>query len=187
MKTITRSFTVFLYLFILQSCLFRYGIHTQTDYTPLSSEKYENTNGTVDIYLEGVPVERPFKQIGMVEVVGERQADNQKLLAYLKDTALKNGADAVIEVKKLFKRREEGIVAETEHADVYSASVLTGIAIKYTDEPPLDSLAIASVDTSFKHIVQKDKEKVKANYMLDFIFSIIAGVIILWGVSSQSN
>ena len=178
---------IFLTLIVLQSCLMRYGLHTITDYTPLSSEKYENTTGTVDVYLQGVSVPRPFKQIGMVEITGERDVKNEKLLAYLKNTALENGADAVIEVKLNYKRREEGLVIDPEHADVYAAKVLSGVTVKYTNWPSSDSSAIASADTAFKRIVREDTKAKQSRYVMDLIFTTMAGMIILWGVSAQGR
>ncbi len=174
-------------LFLMQSCFMRYGFYTDCDYTPLTTEKYENTTGIVDLYFEGTPVERAYTQIGLIEVVGEKYADNGKLLAYLKNSAVENGADAVISIKKQYKMREKGIIIDPEKIDYYSATVFTGIAIKYKDKTNIDSLQTLIADTSYKQIVRKDIEKTGNSFMVDFIFSIVLTVAIAVGVVSQTN
>lgn len=120
-------------------------------FTSTDTGKYNNTTGRVDIYFEGVAVDKEFKQIGFVESIGKENASNEEILTWLKYEAYLKGADAVMNVKKHFKRRGSA------HDEKYSASVFSGVAIKYLDSSGNNT----KPDPKFIQFVQKQQEKME--------------------------
>ena len=77
---------------------------------------------------------QPFKQLSYLEATGDEDATIDDLVLLLKKEAAKYGADAIIEITRMAEAREAGTIAFTEGNHVYDAMVLTGIAVKYTEE-----------------------------------------------------
>ncbi|OEK00665.1 hypothetical protein BFP97_03710 [Roseivirga sp. 4D4] len=76
---------------------------------------------------------QPYIQLSYLEATGEHGASMDDLIQLLKREAAKYGADAIIEVSRISEAREVGTVVMTEGNYTYDAMVLTGIAIKYTE------------------------------------------------------
>jgi len=173
----------------MQSCLVTYGDYSSSSYTPTTSDEYKNVSGKIDIYFDGVDVEKEYIQIGYVEVVGEEYASNEKLIAYLKFEAYQKGADALMGVKKMFKDREEGYLFDNENTEIYAAPVFSGIAIKYTGEDSLttDTLQIKIDDPEFQKLVEKDVEKSSEKTGSQFVWSIVVVIIVVIAVLIKNN
>lgn len=77
---------------------------------------------------------KTYTQVSYLEATGDEDASMEDLVLLLKKEAAKYGADAIIEVSRISQARESGTVVFTEGNYVYDAMVLTGIAIKYTEE-----------------------------------------------------
>ncbi len=77
---------------------------------------------------------QPYAQLSYLEATGEEGATLEDLVLLLKKEAAKYGADAIIEISRMSEARESGSAVFTEGNYVYDAMVVTGIAIKYTEE-----------------------------------------------------
>ena|GEM_PF-3564235 len=166
-------------LYFFHGCAVSYGNYNTTSYTPLTSQRFKNSSGKIDLYFEGTSLSRSYLQIGFIEVVGKKDASNEMLIDYLKNEAYQKGADAVMNVKKMFKNRETGLLFDQENAEDYSAPVFTGIAIKYTDRVPDPMVQTVPSDTAFKRNVLQDQEARFQRACLEYAISLLALVGVL--------
>lgn len=126
-------FTVTLSLItLISSCT--YGYSAVTDVTYSRSYAYKPHNRTVEIYFGEQKPSRTYRQIGLIEVQGGKYYSMDALVAKMRKQAQAIGADAVIDIRKSSTERERGSLLDAlddEEPEIYTAPVITGIAIKY--------------------------------------------------------
>jgi hypothetical protein len=170
MKRIIALLMIFL---LLENCAT--GSLIKSDYTATSEDQYKNESGKVDLFFEGAYINRSHKQIGFVEARGNPTSTTKELLSFLKYQAYRNGADAVINIKKETIIDETGYLSGDNPVEIYSSPSFYGIAVKYLDSPP-DS-GLAAVDTSFITQVKGQQNAHLRNSVFAFVV-LGAGMLI---------
>ncbi len=131
MKIIFRTITVLLVVFTLNSCGFGYSIGEK--FTPLNPSQTPTTCATlpknVDLFFEGEKIDFEYEKQGLIEVQGDRYANDAELLEKLKKMAKSKCCNAIINLKKNYIDRESGFVFSNEPTEKYSAISYFGIAI----------------------------------------------------------
>jgi len=151
------------------------SMNIKSSYTSVTSDVYKNDSKKVHLYFEGTQINRGYTQIGFVEATGNEDASNEMLLAHLQYRAYKQGADAIINLKKLFQNKSTFEVTGKNEFEGYSLPVFTGVAIKYTYDIPSDTLH-SQVDR-FVALVEQDIEKTKNNEKIQNGAALSLGVI----------
>ncbi|HMV27206.1 MAG TPA: hypothetical protein PLH27_16305 [bacterium] len=117
---------------LVSSCT--YGYSASTDVTYSRSYAYKPHNRTVEIYFGDNKPSRAYRQVGLIEVQGGQYYSMDALVAKLRRQAQAIGADAVMDIRKSSTQRERGSLLDAltdEKPEIYTAPVITGIAIKY--------------------------------------------------------
>lgn len=117
---------------LVSSCT--YGYSAATDVTYSRSYAYKPHNRTVEIYFGDNKPSQEYRSIGLIEVQGGKYFSMDALVAKLRRQAQAIGADAVIDIRKSYTQRERGSLLDAlteEKPEIYTAPVITGIAIKY--------------------------------------------------------
>ncbi len=166
--------------FLLNSCFVYYGNDNQREFAKLSKEPCNEKPKNVAIYLEGEKIDFEYEKIGFVEALGNAEATNEDVINNLRYEAWSNCANAVINVKKSYIRREAGTLTTSRfYEDTYNANYFSGIAVKIkTDTNNIEA------DTSFVQIViikdkaHNEKSQDALNYSFFTFFTVIFGLII---------
>jgi hypothetical protein len=131
MKIIFRTITVLLVVFTLNSCGFGYSIGEK--FTSLNPSQTPTTCATlpenVDLFFEGEKIDFEYEKQGLIEVQGDRYANDAELLEKLKKLAKSKCCNAIINLKKNYIDRESGFVFSNEPTEKYSAISYFGIAV----------------------------------------------------------
>jgi len=175
---------VVMIILILQSCLVKYGTDTHSSYTSMKNNTYKNESGKVDLFFEGITIDKEYEQIGFVEATGSETSTVEELLSFLKYRAFQNGADAVINVKKESIIRETGYFFDDEYDEIYSAPSFNGIAVKYINQT--DSIRTMA-DTSFVKHVHKVHKKDNAKVERGLFWSVLIGLATIVAVMIKSS
>lgn len=167
---------------LLQSCTVTYGDETQS-----RMMKFENTTcgekpDRVHLFFESEKVDFEYQKIGLIEVEGNENAYDEKLISHLKYQAWQYCADAVIGIETDFRPRETGLLTDRSDARVYSSKVMKGIAVKVKKDSIFNSKYQIPADTSFVSFVRKEQDN--NNEKLDYQvgFSYLIGVLVFFGV-----
>ncbi len=123
------------WLLVISGCT--YGYNTDIEITRNDAYIYRPHNRFVEVFFDDHEPSRHYKQIAMIETDGSEYEDNSILLEKLRKRAQRLGADAVIKIRKTTTQRQSG-EALTEflfddEPETYTATVLSGVAIKYID------------------------------------------------------
>jgi hypothetical protein len=114
-----------------------YGYSTDIQVSRNGAYSYRPHNRFVEVFFDDKEPARVYQQLAMIEVDGAEYEDNVLLLEKLRRRAQKLGADAVIKIRKSTANRERGDVVSAilfdEEPESYTATVLSGVAIKYID------------------------------------------------------
>ena len=115
---------------VLQGCLV-YGGNTQSQFAAINKIECTQPSQELYIFTEGESIEFDYVNIGMIEVQGGEFASLEEVFEALKNEAKRNCANAIIHIKQSTTVRETGVVFDDpSEEDLYTSSVLTGIAIK---------------------------------------------------------
>ena len=138
METLYFGETMYRILFLLLTAQFvgcMYGNDLQVNYTPINNLSFEETYEVTIYWGETKPNSVNYKQIAFLEVIGPEYTSAEALLYEMKKKAMTLGADAVMEVKQNYIRRESGeLISELtgkSKPDTYTTIALTGIAIRF--------------------------------------------------------
>lgn len=116
----------------LNSCGFGYSINEK--YTPLDATQTiascDQIPDKVDLFFEGEKIDFAYEKHGMIEVQGDRYANDAELLDKLKKLAKSKCCDVIINLKKNYVNRESGFLFTSEPTDKYSAITYFGLAVK---------------------------------------------------------
>lgn len=114
------------------------GYSAVTDTTYSRAYVYRPHSGPVDIFFGDLRPQRAYVEIGLIDIVGGQYHSTSDLVRKMQSRARAMGADAVIAIKTSHTTREETTLLDAlagNEPDVFTASVVTGIAIKYLQEP----------------------------------------------------
>ncbi len=170
-----KVFPLFICTSVLYSCNRSF---INSNFTPITSGEYENYSESIDVYFEGTEVNSDYIQIGFVESIGKKDASNDLLIAHLQYRAYKGGADAVINVKKMFNLPAKNSTQEN------SLPVFTGIAIKYTNGVSEDIKQRNRPDSGFLELIENDLEKTRKTEQIEILVYISVGVAFIVGFNS---
>ncbi|KAA3614200.1 MAG: hypothetical protein D8M58_18580 [Calditrichaeota bacterium] len=148
-------FTIFLSFIILYSCVSSSGI--KSSFTPTTNNKYKNHSKEIELYFEGSLPVYGFTQIGFVEANGHSDTSYGLMIAHLKYQAYSKGADAIINVNRIFKN--ESKVTNDSNRTEYSYPVFSGVAIKYLYNIDNDSVYTTPNKNNFNDKVKEDIKK----------------------------
>jgi uncharacterized protein YbjQ (UPF0145 family) len=174
---------------ILYSCIASGGSFVNSNYTPITSDEYYNNSESVDVYFEGTEVNRDYIQIGFVESTGRKNTGNDLMIAHLQYRAYQKGADAVINVKKMFKNKVVSSSSENTKIEGKSLPVFMGTAIKYMNELP-DDLKRQQTNKKFLKVVEQDIQKTDNSKTISTITAIslfVAFVVVLNNLIKQGE
>jgi len=114
-------------------------VHTEV--IPLNHTKIENERSTqsvdaIELYFgASLPVNRTYVQTHVLEIEGGIGDGYTTVLNKLKAEAFIYNADAIIQIERTFKPRQSEVLFSDEPPQKYTATVMNGICIKYTDNP----------------------------------------------------
>lgn len=135
----------------LSGCSFGYNSYVSA--TMITNDTYPPSTNNTEVIFEDKPIHREYDQIAYLEAISHESSRLPELLSLLKDKAKSIGADAVIFIKKRRQTRSSrDLIIDTMSLatgdridnDEYEAPVLTGIAIRYKNEPETVNNAIRS-------------------------------------------
>lgn len=167
---------------LLQSCAVTYG-----DETNSRIMKFENTTcgdkpDRVYLFFEGEKVDFEYQKIGLIEVEGNDNAYDDKLINHLKYQAWQNCADAIIGIETDYKSRESGQLFDRSNARQYSSKVMSGIAVKVKKDSAFNSKYRVPADTSFVDFVKKEQEDNNERFDNQMGLSFILGILIVFAI-----
>lgn len=189
MKTIAKILTV---LLLLQAgCFVPYGNTNISDYAPLQKSYIPEKPTSVVMFFEGETIPFKYEKRGLIEVRGNREANINALLDRLQYQAYKNGADAIIQIKKGFTYRESGllgdVLAEKQNKDYYESVIFNGIAVKIIFDSTYIKPMYAIPDTGFIKTVRTEDNKsvseFKSGMLLSFIFTV---GLVIYGLTAKT-
>ena len=145
------------YLFPFASLLLLAGCVTQNtgQFARLSNVPCLEKPNHVHLFFGGETIDFDYEKVGFVEAGGEGQDSNATTLNYLKYQAWQHCADAVIQVEKNYKYREES--SSDRSGGVYSDAVFTGVAVKVQRDSAFIAKYERRTDTTFAAFVRKEQ------------------------------
>ena len=183
MKTFIVLFNL---VFLATGCLVKYGNMQSSSFVATADSSYTNISGRVELFFEGVIPEKEYEQIGYVEATGNSVSSNEEVLNFLRYEAYKNGADAVINVKKQFKGREEGYLFDDENVQYYDATVFGGTAIRYIENTVLAE-PVSEKDLNFVKYVENVNSKNEKEVSNQVFISVFIGILSIIAVLIKNN
>jgi len=120
-----------------------YGHRAYTETIPLSHPKIvgeRSTQSVNDIQLffgTSLPKNREYVQTHFLQVEGGYAENYTAVLNELKAKAYIYNADGIIQVDRAFKTRKKEVLFSDDPAQEYTSTVLSGVCIKYMDDPLL--------------------------------------------------
>ncbi len=172
------AFATLLLSLAISGCAITTGDDNNARFISSSPDNYSSRVQSVPIYYEGMTIDAPYTQIGLLLAEGNRYARDEMVINYLKVKALHVGADAVINVKRtLSQRNEKSMMDEEDH--YYSSINYEGVAIRFTDLDAVPANIKASMNVSNQSAVTEvdhDRESQSAKSGFEIILSIILGI-----------
>jgi hypothetical protein len=83
----------------------------------------------VALLFEGEKIDFEYEKKGMIEVRGDRYANDAELLEKIKKLAKSKCCNTIINLKKSYISRESGILFSSEPEEHYTAIAYNGIAV----------------------------------------------------------
>lgn len=107
------------------------GGQIQSQFATINKVDCLNPSLELYIFTEGEPIEFNYINIGMLEVQGGEYSSLEDVFIELKKEAKRNCANAIIHLKQSTTLRETEILFDDPNdGDLYTSSVLTGVAVK---------------------------------------------------------
>lgn len=91
---------------LIQSCASLPSLF-QTEYTPIQPHDCEGMSKRVDLFFEGEPIDFSYSKLGMIEVSGNADTNNERFLDRLKYEASNQCANGIIAISNQFIRSDE--------------------------------------------------------------------------------
>ena len=162
---------------IITGCV-SYGGTTRSSFSAFSQEDCSEKTRELFVFMESEQVAFEYERIGLIEVQGGEFTSLDEVMNEMKYEAWNNCANAIINVSHSNAIRESGTTFVEESETLYSAKVLTGLAVRIdlTDEfKAAHSSKAVSLDFIEKVDTRRTKETKTANTQVTA--SIIAGVV----------
>ena len=106
------------------------GGQIQTQFATINKVDCLNPSLELYIFTDGEIVDFEYASIGILEIQGGEYSSLEEVFGELKKEAKRNCANAVINVKQSTTLREtEVLFDDPDEGDLYTASVLTGLAV----------------------------------------------------------
>lgn len=151
------TFFCTIYLAFLSSCMVTYGDNNYSRITKVNEIECVDKAERMYLFFEGEPIDYTYERIGLVEANGNRFTSNDLVMDYLKYEAWNACANAIINIKRDFKTREEGSMLDDEDdTDFYDATVYSGLAVRIDTDTEFISKYGNGLDTSFRQAVAND-------------------------------
>lgn len=180
MKNIALSFVS---LVLLPSCVVTYGEDNFSRITRVNEIECNEKADRMYLFFEGEPIDYTYERIGLVEANGDQYTKDEVVLDYLKYEAWNACANAIININRDFKTREEGYVLDNkDDIDLYDATVFSGLAVRIHTDSAFVAKYGTGLDTSFKQAVVEDtNQRIKEANRLGTIYtvSIVLGLILM--------
>ena len=143
-----------------------------------NSKDFEQNSGYVDIFFDDLEPKYEYEQIGLVEYVEDETVNEKFMFNRFKYEAWKQGADAIIRVKKEQRHREyyEPFKKGHDKKERYVTAAFTGIAVKYivTESNKAELTARSTDSTMFKTLQREQELETEGGVFLIMLLSIIA-------------
>jgi len=167
-------------LFLFPSCLMQYGNTIETASTSLRDTSCKSETKPILIFFDKEPIDFPYSKIAYLEIKGNDGVTNEAMINRLKFTANNACANAVLFIDKQFADRESGYIGNEESKNIYTAPILSGIAVNIPDTVYLKKLD-NKADTMYHSYILQSMKKEAQERDDSTAFSIVTvflGVII---------
>ncbi|WPP49372.1 hypothetical protein [Catalinimonas niigatensis] len=183
MKNVILGFVSF---FMLTSCIVTHDNFSSI--TRVNDIACSEKADRIYLFFEGEPIDYTYERIGLVEANGNKYTEDEVVLDYLKYEAWNACANAIINIRRDFKTKEEGtLLNDNDDVDLYDVTVFSGLAVRIHTDSAFVSKYGTGLDTSFRQNVAEDTNrriKEANNLSTVYIVTMVLGIIMMVAILS---
>ncbi len=175
----------FVFLILLQlglnSCVTprKYQVTTHASFAPLSSMDCEVPPAQIHLFFEGEPTNFTYKKLGIIEIIGKRNANLKDMLDHLRYEAWSHCANGVIHIKKEYRAMEGDVDIDYETVDIRNETIYSGIAVNIEMTPEFYEKYGEEMNTEF---IDKTEIRISNNAERKILHPVATLLIVTFGI-----